>query len=239
MAVKKTIVFLFAGILIIIIGWILNARHQFWGLQVKDFESQMQLQSKQWPLYKSTTLGVSFRYPRLIDQGELVFFQAGDVVFVTRASASLYAHRNELFSKSDSAILEKAKSIEDQDTSFPKGSWKVWVRDARSDEDLNQIVKDTFGDGCKVGEKVMSSQPGTYDVSIDPVKPGVESKSDPDSSCFINTRISFKFSPRFQRAALWNLGQEGAFLLNNCSDVNYCDADQYMAQSFTFIPRSR
>ena len=49
------------------------------------------------------------------------------------------------------------------------------MRDAHGDKDLNDIVKQwfgekhDFGDGCKLGDKATSSVQGVYDVGVVPV----------------------------------------------------------------------
>ena len=197
----------------------------------------LELQSLFWPTYSNSSLGISFKYPNLPDGEKIVFIQTGNILFVTNASSSLYTHQSELIGKNDSEILKKAEEINGNLV-----SWAIWVRDASNDQQLSDLIEDRYGNlfpgGCKLGKKTSSNQKNISDVAIDAVQ---GDSGYADSSC-INWIASFKFSSEFSRAALWDIGQEGKFFVDNsdaqwCKDYR-CQADYLMAKSFKFISKA-
>ncbi|MCI0619491.1 hypothetical protein L0Y40_00430 [Candidatus Wolfebacteria bacterium] len=219
-------------------------------------------ESKDWSTYSNEKLGIAFEYPEYSDGTKVVFIEAGNIVFVTTTSSPLYNRKDELPNGDGVDILKKAQEIshievEGGDTfssideyleTFFSGlvGWAIWVRDVDSDADLEQFIQDRFGrgfeGGCTLGDKFEGIQAGVYDVSIDPVRGGERHKYDPDSSCFINWILYFKYSPQHSRAAMWDVGQEAKFHFStvdeaDCNFRYYCSADYLMAESFRFIER--
>jgi len=201
--------------------------------------------TKDWELYQNDNLGIAFKHPKIIEDGEMVFFQVGNVVFVTTASSTLYIHRNEFQQTpqmSEDVILQNARKITEK---YPMdsyhGSWQIQVHEASSDDDLNRIIQNNvaadFSGGCKLGEKVRTSQYGVFDIGIVPVKLAPDPGDISASSCYINWRGAFKYSPYYHRAATWKIGQEEQFQLTGCNTIYDCDADTLMAESFRFIER--
>lgn len=223
-----------------------------WKETVTTAEREQRLleeQSKKWPVYTNSRLGISLKYPREVAGDDAVFFQAGNIVIVTTRSSDLYIRRGELALETDKEILDKFEEIKSQDThTFPNAGWAIWVRDIHSDSALEQFIQDRFedskGDGCKLGKKHDSSTEGIYDIGIESVRLEKEGEPDYPGSCWINWMMTFKYSPQYQRAAMWDIGQEYMFaadLQTNCSSSNSCDwspADRIMADSFNFVPRS-
>jgi hypothetical protein len=71
-----------------------------------------------------------------------------------------------------------------------------------------------------------TSEQGVYDVAIDPVTPGRDDKYDADSSCWINWRIAFKYSPAYHRTS----GKKGS---------SYCqDAKALSAKPMSSLPQA-
>jgi len=95
------------------------------------------------------------------------------------------------------------------------------------------------------GGSASKNHKGQSDGPLVPVKPGPpDDPNGPDSSCWINWIMAFKYSPEYQRAAKWDVGQEEHFMLSsldlddpNCDGVYDCAADSAMMVSFKFIQR--
>lgn len=224
---------------IIIAAVVVHSRNNSVQISVNKPPEKIKVDSKDWPLYKNEKLGIAFKHPSQINGSEMVFFQAGNILFVTTATTSLYIHREELPLGNDDAILKKAEEIEKKyPPGFSYGSWKIWIGDAHTDRDLEGMIqkwfgdKHNFGDGCKLGEKFPTSQAGVYDVGVATVR---GNQNDADSSCWINWMAAFKYSSQYQRAAVWDIGQEPQFPV--CNEVYDCNADIPMAESFSFIER--
>lgn len=197
---------------------------------------QTAIDSSNWSEYVNNDLGVAIKYPQKVTNGNVKLIHKGNIIFVTTDASPLYQKQNELLADDDTGFLRKASEIEGQGNSV----WAILVRSAKTDSDLEKIIQDKFGKdfpgGCKLGSKSASESAGILDVNIDPQRPGSTDKYDSDSSCWINWRVAFKYSPEFQRAAIWDMGQEGKFLMN-CESKNDCAADDLMVKSFRFLPK--
>lgn len=68
--------------------------------------------AKDWLTYENDSLGISFAHPKLVQGKEMVFFQVGNILFVTVNSSNIYVHRDEIMGDSDEAILEKESQLE-------------------------------------------------------------------------------------------------------------------------------
>jgi hypothetical protein len=123
-------------------------------------------------------------------------------------------------------IIAKAKEIEDKSAL----GLAIWVKNAHSDTDLEKFIQERFGEeykgGCKLGKKTLGFE-GVYDVGIDSVTEPIDKSDYPSFSCWINWMMEFKYSPQYQRAAMWDIGQ----------DEQFPPLDLYIAKSFRFIER--
>jgi hypothetical protein len=190
------------------------------------------------PTYQNTRLGIALKYPPHIKDGTVEFVEAGNIVFVTNSTSDLYSHRSDLPDGSEQEILDAAKKYMDGFV-----AWAIVTGDAHSKADLSSFI--TNLKGCEIGPLGTTTQSGVYNVGLVPVKPGPpDDQNGPDSSCWINWIMAFKYSPEYQRAAKWDVGQEEHFMLSpsdlndtNCDDVYGCAADSAMMASFRFIPR--
>lgn len=187
-----------------------------------------------WITYKNEPLGISFSHPESVNGKEMVFFQVGNALFVTVDSSPIYLHRDELTSTDYAAVMKSEQELEQKySVLWGDTPWMIVVQDANGDKGLNAIIQDyfgrryKFGDGCTLGSTTPSSVDGVYDVGVDPVRPGADGKYDANSSCFINWMVSLKYSHKYNRAAIWDLGQ----------DSRFTDNDRDISKTFNFIDK--
>lgn len=198
-------------------------------------------QSKQWPVFTSDKLGVSLKYPPRVASGETVFIELENFLIVTTQESDLYLHRQELSQDTDILTFEKYWEIKNKDThTFPNASWAIWIREITSDAELEEFIDDRFSKpayDCKLGAKSSTDRNGLLKVNIDAIQPIEDDPNDPGSGCFINWMMKFVYSPKHQKAAMWDLGQNTFFWPNFTKENrDYSSADQIMAESFTFLP---
>lgn len=201
---------------------------------VTSTQTQPSSSKRDWIAYKNEPLGISFSHPQSVNGKEMVFFQVGNTLFVTVDSSPIYLHRGEITGADYVAVMKSEKELEQKySVLWGDTPWMIVVQDANGDKGLNAIIRDyfgrgyKFGDGCTLGSTTPSSVDGVYDVSVDPVRPGAAGKYDADSSCFINWMVSFKYSPKYNRAAIWDLGQ----------DSRFTDNDRDISKTFNFIDK--
>lgn len=193
-----------------------------------------------WSQHESEQLGVSLRYPKTDKGGELIAFNANNILFVTHSESSINTNRKTLEGlNSDMAILDQAQEFETNDTFWPNTSWKVWVQEVESEADISNIIQTWFGErhgfgnGCKFNGLVPSFQPDVYDVQVGSVNSTGDLTTD---SCFVNWQMGFKYSPTYKKVAIWDIGQEQQFFLSDDVDPSMsCIVDSVMSDSFQFI----
>lgn len=197
-----------------------------------------QVNMEDWVTYTNKKIGVEFRHPqKMVDGDNIEIFNIGNVLFVTTASSELYKRRDELNLPSQNAIFSKVKEI--NGTPY-LDDWIIRIFDVKSKQGLNDIIQKEFGEifpnGCKLGQIFPTEHEGVFDVDIDAVIPDTdpEDKNGSYSSCWINWRIGFKYSPVYHQAAYWDIGQEEHFPIE-CENHKRCEADLLMADSFRFI----
>lgn len=218
---------------------------------VKQQQDSLEGQSANWPIYTSSKLGISLKYPKQAAGDDVVFYQAGKMLIMTTKSSDLYLRRNVLQQLTDDKeIFRKYNEIKKQDThTFPNAAWIIWIRDINSDNDLEKLIQDKFSiyyEGkCKLGPKSTTTQEGIYDVAVVPTIEGpAPDLYGPESSCWINWMTVFKYSPKYKRAVTWDIGQEYMFTPNKqvpCPANSECDdsgADKIIADSLKFTQQS-
>ena len=208
-------------------------------------EKEVRTEAKQWPEYQSENLGIALQYPEAIttfsrerNEGRLVFFEAGNILFVRSASSTLYAHRQELAHLSNPAIELKAKELgkTSTDSTDYHNIWDIHIYDAKNDSDLQSIIDSWYGaNHCLIAEIKPTAYRDVFDVLLKDKYPSQDSNNDP-GSCWINWVSPIKYSTTYGRVAVWNIGQEAQFPYKNCWSLR-CSADLPMAASFRFIER--
>jgi len=197
--------------------------------------------AKDWTIYNSNSLGVSIKYPKSTKWGEPAIFEVGNILVLTRASSSVYDSRESLTSlANDISILDKINEIESGVSSFSLTSWELWVQNIESEKDLETMSGVWFGqrhglvDTCEVIDITESDTKGVYNVNVGPKVEYANAELGDPNGCFINWRVSFKYSPEAKKAVIWDRGQEDLFPLNQCVD-GICEADNYIVNSLEFI----
>lgn len=189
-------------------------------------------ESANWPTYTDPQLGISLKYPPHDQRGPIKFFRVGNILFVAPETSKIYRRRDELTQKSDEDILSAAYAIDDF------GYWKIWVRKTPDQDDLEKFIQErfrSFNGGCKFSDLTPAHQTGVYRVGIVPVEIYNDSNS-VESSCWINFRLAFLYSPTAKRAATWDMGQDDYFPL--FPYANGYAADDVMYQSFNFVEKT-
>ncbi len=105
-------------------------------------------------------------------------------------------------------------------------AWRMVIKNIANDSELDQFLKDRYGETCSVGEKKASGQSGVFDISIKG-----DGKELTESKCFINYMTVVKYYPAKQKVAAWDIGQACTFSTD--PDYQACK-DEEMTDSFTF-----
>ncbi len=207
-------------------------------------EQAVENDSATWPKYENQRLGFSLKYPDSIAGKRVVFIESGNVTFVRLEGSPLHERQNELQGKNESTILLKAKEIEGE--SFL--SWAIIIREAKGTKELAQFIDERFNNAgygykCQLGQ-LYPEDVTKFWVGIEEVHPaGTPGAPNSDiGSCWINWIYSFWYSPKHERMAYFDVGQDGNFKYDAnsvyCSESNSpCDADWEMRNSFEFIER--
>lgn len=131
-------------------------------------------------------------------------------------SLSVYVNENTpviYFNVNDINIKNIEESIYQQ---IQNTSWAILIYDIDNDDDLRFLIQKVYGENCFLGEKILKDN--FYNVSIT------------GSNCLAHmSNPLIKYSKEFKKAAIWNLGHEPSFWLNNNS------YDYSMINSFKFI----
>ncbi len=114
-------------------------------------------------------------------------------------------------------------------------AWKIYVETVNNDDELDAFIKERYGSGCGLGEKVASSQEGVYDVEIN-VPPAETMEEAEANGCLINYATVLKYYPAGNKAISWDTGQAYTFYkvlgTGDATDIIY---DDQMVDSFLFL----
>ena len=124
------------------------------------------------------------------------------------------------------AVMNNLELLRDPENYY-QTAWKIVARAVRDDGELDAFIKSRYGSGCRLGEKVASSQDGVYDVRI-----LGDGKDLPETQCPLNYATVVKYYPAGSKVIAWDLGQAPRF----AADVAYSTIyDQEMVNSFEFL----
>lgn len=211
-----------------------------------DKDSEMISLDDTWNLYKNYKLGFSIKIPKYSlasDSGQMYGknFKAcpGKLVSIIAiaddSNAKVYIVPSKIYDQNvkecknvDLALAKKLVLANNVDSE----QWAITIKNIANENQLTGAVRNYWNDNkCIASNKKATQYAGTFDVSVGPIK---DTGAGPEDGCFLNWMIGAKYSPESQKLALWNVGQEGVFWLNNNSkeDTTYDDA---MEESFQFI----
>jgi len=102
-------------------------------------------------------------------------------------------------------------------------SFEIVTRQIETEEEIDQFLKDSYGEGCSTGKILETDQEGIYDVWIQGDGLGLG-----ETLCPVNYATVIKYSPEKKAIASWDIGQ----------DVNYMLGEEYydfpISDSFKF-----
>lgn len=104
-------------------------------------------------------------------------------------------------------------------------AWEISIKTINSDIELEQFLKNRYGEGCKLGEKKPFTQEGVFDIQI--LGDGLDLG---ETKCPINYMTKVLYYPAGKKVAAWNIGQACGFAypdFDNCKDSE-------MTNSFRF-----
>jgi hypothetical protein len=136
--------------------------------------------------------------------------------------------------------LSKAKEIEkDDQPSSGTTRWVISFYENVPENNLQGVIDDRFnkpyGFQCLYGGLATTSEPGTYDIKLTPKIHPPDDGANEQGSCWINWASPILYSPEYKRVAVWDIGQNGSFVIPDCKYS--CDADWEMLNSFRFIDK--
>lgn len=127
------------------------------------------------------------------------------------------------YSKCDKTV-NNVQRLSDWDN-YHSPQWQIVVKKIENDNELEQFLKNRYGEGCSLGEKKPAIQNNVFDVTI--LGDGLDLG---ETKCPINYATKVKYYPTKKKVAAWDLGQACSFYypaMENCLDME-------MSDSFTF-----
>jgi hypothetical protein len=127
-------------------------------------------------------------------------------------------------------ITNSLEALNNEDY-WQQQDWKITVAAISNDEELESFIKNKYGTGCMLGEKMPSDQEGVYDVSVNTGSENMQQAVEND--CLINYISVLKYYPAANKVVQWDLGQAPRFY--KIEGYPYAAFDQEMKDSFRFI----
>lgn len=110
----------------------------------------------------------------------------------------------------------------ENDNSYPL-PWHIVIFDTEVESDLDSLIKDKLGAGCRYKGKTDTSFEGNYRVEING-----DGKDLGETLCPVNYANYIVYSPIAKKVAFWSLGQECnvglGFTAGNCFDLKIADS---------------
>jgi cell division protein FtsL len=200
-----------------------------------------------WNLYTNNEYGFSIKVPKKVfhNYGSMCDWQTdsyrpkGGIVPV-----KIFEEDNKIYVSSEYFYALSGETIEDgkhyysecnritnslshlkNKEYFQQLSWEFIVSDANNDIDLENFIKERYGNGCKLGNKNPSAQEGVFDILIQG-----DGKDLSETECPLNYATVLKYHPEKNLVISWDLGQAYTFFI----DESYESYDQEMVDSFRF-----
>ena len=105
-------------------------------------------------------------------------------------------------------------------------TWNILVKTVNDEEGVESFIKARFGDGCQLGEKTETTQPGVFDVKVKG-----DGKDISETACPINYMFVIRYAPQKQKIFSWDLGQS----INFSSQDGKSSYDQDIVKSFQVL----
>lgn len=113
-------------------------------------------------------------------------------------------------------------------TLYESNMWYITVADASGDADIEQYIRQRYGEACGLGSKTFEPQKNFYYV-----KPKGDGKEPPESACWLNFMTHIVYSQEKHKVIGWDLGQAFSFYADiNTNPVQVYDTK--MVDSFKF-----
>lgn len=198
--------------------------------------------------YTNNKLGFSIEVPKMAAN------LYGNCTWVDAGNKSSFRPKTEItpvkvFENGDSTYIafEYAYQLTDQTTidgqSYFKGckkvdttiaqldqerrTWNIISKQVNNDAELDAFIKQRFGSGCSLGEKVASNQPNVFSIKV------LDDGKDMEfSKCVLNFMFVIKYAPSLNRVFTYDRGQSFTFAKTLDYSVVY---DDDMDKSFRVI----
>lgn len=174
-----------------------------------------------WNIYTDNTLGFSMQVPRVVTRPKCskdtadveiptLVFHDGGAAYISTAYSYDWQSCEKIHHDGLDAII---KNNVDR--------WEIRAGAVNNDDELNQAVKDIFGDSCRSSSKNPASQMGAFDVEI--------GSNYLDQSCYDNSdAYALKYHPTKKKIIYWFL-EEGSTWNKGVTEY-----DEAMIDSFKF-----
>lgn len=172
------------------------------------------------PEYVDLSYGANWCYDNRGGLVPLKIYDDGDVLFI-RQSFHYQKDENRNCIKID-RTLDWVREREKDNTSI--SIWEIKITDnINNDEDLNNFLKDQYGQGCKLKDKIPLNDT-TYTISI-----LGDGKDFGETECPLNYITRTIYSPAQGKIASWDIGQDCNFAYdrNNNGKLDWDLPDNY------------
>jgi hypothetical protein len=216
-------------------------------------ESEVIPINEDWNVYKNHRLGFSIKIPanpiwssgaqcselNLPEEGFLpvVVIEGEDRIYITTEIALQfpYSEREESLEVKPARgenceIVKVTLDLLKNEDYFPLDLWEIAIKPITSENDLELLVDEYYGDCYFITEKIPLGDRELIKIEIS----GNEDLDvDPNATCVVRWAYLYYYSEVFSRAATWMFGQSLHFCASGPNNDCY---DNKMLQSFEFIP---
>lgn len=190
--------------------------------------------------FRSEMLGFSFEYPDLILVYEGVCGPFRDAQVPARVTedpdnGKVYLAPSVVNDRpfNDDACRMVENTISRIKTGAQFTTWQMNIlKDVRSEDELQNILRTTYGPGCALTERSVNDISGLtqYRVRLDDESTPIDSPL--FQTCPVNWAVQVVYDPALGRAAFWDLGQEAKFWKDQAATQSY---DLQMISSIRFF----